>query len=262
MSIRVENMRDPHVMSLRYLIEHSETLTFEKNPPPLSRETDAFSLRLADGVATFAMKEHHASEESARRVVEGYIRPWEIAETVGPRGTGIRFVFDGSEVVDRDTSPRGPTATLSLVPTPTATLAVVMEQYPDPPEDFAVSEDVEVMWRLYEGYLQGRDRLTPMAYSCLTRFKYPTGRSPKKAAERHGLSVNILKKLSALASSGDGTTARKWDPSNEPRELTKEEERWIERTIEWLIYRAGQYAANPERDWKKLTMEHLPDLHE
>ena len=79
MSIDTWHMRDPHVVALRYHIEHSEELTSGDNPPPIERETAAFRMRLADGVATFQMKEHHSSEDSARQVVDEYLRPWEIS---------------------------------------------------------------------------------------------------------------------------------------------------------------------------------------
>jgi hypothetical protein len=260
MSLDVGHQRDPHVVALRYKIEHSAGLTFGHNPPPLERETEAFHLRLADEVATFTMKEHHASVDSARQVVEEYLRPWEIVEAVRPRSTGLRFVFDEPELVDRDTSPRGPTATVSLVPKPHAVVELLVERYPDPPEDFAASQDVEVMWRLYEGYLQGRDRLLPMAYTCLTRLAYTVGGAKQEAAKRYRISSKVLKKRAALSASGDEVTARKWVPGQPPQPLTAQEIDWVERAIRLLILRAGQYAADPTRERPEITLAHLPEL--
>ena len=70
-------MRDPHVSTLIYRIETDETVVFD-NPEPLERETEAFRMRLADGVLRLEMKEHHASEQSARGRVEPHIRSWEL----------------------------------------------------------------------------------------------------------------------------------------------------------------------------------------
>jgi len=218
-------------------------------------------MRLADGVATFQMEEHHSSEDGARKVVEEYLRPWEISEAVRPVGTELKFVFDEAEVVDRDPTPPGPTATVTQEPIPTAEVRLLEESYPAPPEDFAVSSDVEVMWSLYEGYLQGRDRLLPMAYTCLTRFTYGAGSDKEAASSRYRVSRKVLSELGRFSSTlGDATTARKWGVGQQPRPLTEQELTWIETTIRLLIYRAGQYASDPEREWPKITMAHLPEL--
>ena len=58
-------MRDPHVVALHYRLETDDTLVFD-NPPPVEHQTAAFDVRLADGIVTFTMHEHHATEESAR----------------------------------------------------------------------------------------------------------------------------------------------------------------------------------------------------
>ena len=170
MSTDTSQMRDPHVVALRYHIEHSAGIAFEDNTPPIERETAAFRMSLAHGIATFQMKDHYSSENRARQIVEMYLRPWEISEAVRPAGTKLRFIFDEAEVIDRDPSPLGPTATVTLMPIPRAEVRLLEKRYPDPPDNFTVSPDVEVMWTLYEGYLQGHDRLLPMAYTCLTRL--------------------------------------------------------------------------------------------
>jgi hypothetical protein len=253
-------MRDPHVVALRYHIEHSAGIAFEDNTPPIERETAAFRMSLAHGIATFQMKDHYSSENRARQIVEMYLRPWEISEAVRPAGTKLRFIFDEAEVIDRDPSPLGPTATVTLMPIPRAEVRLLENRYPDPPDNFTVSPDVEVMWTLYEGYLQGHDRLLPMAYTCLTRFTYGTA-SNKEAASRYGVSRNVLEELGRLSStSGDQVAARKWIPGRVPQPLTDRETEWVEDAIRSLIYRAGQYASDPNGEWPKITMKHLPEL--
>lgn len=261
MSNSLAYMRDPHVVRLRYRIEHSRTITFRDNTPPLEWETDAFHMKLVDGIATFTMKKHYASERSAREAVEQYLLPWEIVETVRRGGTKLRFIFEESEVIDRDTSP-GPRATVTMRPAPTGELRMVKKRYPEPPENFRVSEVVDVLWTLYEGYLQGRDRLLPMVYTFLSRLTYDTGGNKSKAAKRYRISENILTDLSKLSSaSGTGVDARKWETSNPPpRALTNREVKWIEEALKLLIYSAGQYAADPNRELPKITKAHLPPL--
>jgi hypothetical protein len=110
-------------------------------------------------------------------------------------GTGVKFRFKAAEVVDRDPPPIYSTARAAPTIGSASRAEVVRElRIPDHPEVFAMSSDVEVMWTLYECYLQGRDRLLPMAYTCLTRFKYGAD-GDKEAASRYHVSKNVLKKL-------------------------------------------------------------------
>jgi hypothetical protein len=253
--------RDPHVVSLRYRIERSEGVTFGDDTGPIERELDAFRLSVTHETATAHMKEHHATERGAREVVEGYLRPWEIYEAVRPMGTGVKFSFEEAEVVDRDPPRIYATARVTPRIGSAARAEVVRElRLPDLPETFAMSSGVEVMWTLYEGYLQGRDRLLPMAYTCLTRFRYGSGGN-QEVASRYHVDINVLKELGRLSTtSGDETTARKWDSRHAHQPLTDREKEWVEDAVKLLIYRAGQYASDPDGEWPEITMKDLPQL--
>ncbi len=103
-------MNDPHVEELVYHIETGEGLNFQ-DPPPIEDETDAFRMTLEDGVATFSMKEHYATEKEARQAVEGYLRAWELDVALEYDGSKLRFVFDRWKIVDRDPPPPPPPGT-------------------------------------------------------------------------------------------------------------------------------------------------------
>jgi hypothetical protein len=247
--------RDPHVVSLSYRIERSEGVTFADDTGPAEREFDAFRLSVTHETVTAHMKDHHETEQGARGAVEGYLRPWEIYEAVRPMGTGVRFSFEAAEVVDRDPPPIYSTARAAPTIGSASRVEVVRElRLPDLPEAFAMSSDVEVMWTLYECYLQGRDRLLPMAYTCLTRFRYGSGGN-KEAASRYHVDINVLKKLGRLSSTlGDETAARKWDSGHAHQPLSEGDREWVEDAVKLLIYRAGQYASDPDGEWPKITM--------
>ena len=100
-------MNDPHVEQLTYLMETGGGLKFN-DPPPLRDDTDAFTLTLDDGVATFQMKEHHPTEEGARQAVEEYLRAWELNVALQYDSYELRFMFHNSEIVDRDPPPPPP----------------------------------------------------------------------------------------------------------------------------------------------------------
>jgi hypothetical protein len=259
----VVNMRDPHVVELRYRVQYSDSVALDTDSLPVEREFDSFRLRVTDEAATAEMKAHYATEEAAREAVEAILRPWEIFEAVHPRAIRLRFAFEEAEVVDRDPPPLYLEGRVE--PAVQLEARILREQrFPEPPKEFALSPDVEVMWSLYEGYLRGprKDRLLPMAYTCLTRLTYSVGGNEQQAAKKYGISRKILTKLASLSSSGDEATARKWDPRRPPQALTDREIDWVESAVRKLILRAGQYAADPAREWPQITKAHLPTLED
>lgn len=268
-------MNDPHVEKLVYHIETGDGLSFQ-DPPPLGDETNAFRMMLEDGVATFSMKEHHPTEQSARLAVEWYLRAWELDVALRHDASELRFVFDTSEIVDRNPPPPSPPGTprtveiegiASSASVGTVSLVVTCRQYPAPPTDFVADTDVVAMWEQYERHKQGRDRLLPMAYSCLARLEHRArsysgkGQKRQKAAKMYRVDSNILKKLGDLANTlGDEVESRKITPESALRAPTAEEVKWMEAALRMLIRRVGQYAADPQRPWPQLTMSDLPQL--
>jgi len=150
-------MNDPHVVSLLYRAITDGTVAFN-NPPPVENETEVFRMRLADGTLTFEMKEHFASGGEARKLVEPYIRAWEIGSSLNFGNRIIWFEFETVNVIDRDPSP--PTSRLTNVVGSTPHLSdikgtAILSHYPSPPDKFVVSPDVETMWRRFEAYRAG-----------------------------------------------------------------------------------------------------------
>jgi hypothetical protein len=266
-------VNDPHVEELIYHLETGNGLNFQ-DPPPVEDENDAFRMVLNNGVAMFSMKGHHPTEESARQAVEEYLRAWELDVALQYDSSEMRFVFDRSSIVDRDPPPAssGTPQTVELeaaaiaVGVASVDLTVHRRQYPRPPSDFVADTDARSMWEQYERYKQGRDRLLPMAYSCLTRLEYrarnhPDRRKRMRVASMYRVDYEVLHKLGELTNTlGDEVEARKLTPQSQLRAPTVQEITWIEAALRLLIRRAGQYAADPQRKWPQLTMSDLPEL--
>jgi hypothetical protein len=150
-------VEEPRVVSLRYRLQASDTVEFQ-NPPPIERETGAFKLRLEDGVATAWLKEHHSSPDSARRVVEKYLRLWELHAALQYGGSpDVSFQYKSAQVREPPQPPAGVpqdiklSAAIASLSAMGATVRTTKTSYPYPPDDFALSDDVEVMWTRYEG---------------------------------------------------------------------------------------------------------------
>jgi len=151
-------MRDPHVESLRYRLEVNEAYGRLENPPPLEQETDAYRMRLEDGVLSVEMKEHHATVESARRRVENDLRAWELDAALERDRAWLKFVHDGTgtRIVDREPSVPGHAGAVGNIVLGAIAVAGVaraepptFKEYPKPPVMFEASLDVEVMIQRY-----------------------------------------------------------------------------------------------------------------
>jgi hypothetical protein len=244
-------MRDPHVLSLTYRLEHSDSVSFD-NPNPIEDERDAFTMRLEDGFVTFTMRDHHPTEEAAWGVVKPYLRAWEISDALRVGRPEVRFKFHGAQLIDRDPPPpRKPGEPISLsvgIATEfnvAGSRTVAHGSYPKPPTEFAVDPDVETLWGRYEGYLDGREPLAAMGYFCLTVVEMRGG---------GGTLANrpVLRKLGQLTSTAGGRKATGTRP------LTGVEQAWVEATVRELIRRAAEVAAGATPP--PLMMGDLPPL--
>jgi hypothetical protein len=150
-------VEEPRVVSLRYRLQAADTVEFQ-NPPRIEWETDAFQLRLEDGVATAWLKEHHSLPDSARRVVEKDLHRWELHAALQYGGSpDVSFQYESAQVREPPRPPAGApqviklSAAIASVSAMSATAHTTKTSYPDPPDDFALSDDVEVLWALYDG---------------------------------------------------------------------------------------------------------------
>jgi hypothetical protein len=272
-------MSYPHVARLVYRLKTDGTRTFE-DPPKVERQTDAFYFRLEDDTLYVSLREHHETAESAREPVEKYLRGWEISAALQYGGKReLWFEFDRAEVLDLTEYPLPPPGTPQVVRLSGALMAsggvlsatahVTSRRYPDPPDDFTVSDDVEVMWTLYDRYRQNRERLLTMASSCLSWLEFraqqndPTGTRSKreKAAQQYNIDIDVLRKLGDFtANLGIGVEARKVHRGSKLRNPNHSERKWIEAAIKRIIRRVGEHAADPKKAWPKITMSDLPQL--
>lgn len=256
-------MNDPHVVSLEYILETDDTLTFD-NPDQFERDGGSFTVRIADGVLTATMKDHFATQEQAMAVVWPFLRAWELHHALERGRRELRFTFARSTIMDRKPTPAdaghavlAEAGMITLKGYP-ATLTVTRRHYPEPPVGFVVSPDVETLWNRYENHLLGREYLPTMGYFCLSVVQTLYG-GRGKAAQSLNIDRPVLDALGLLTSErGDAATARKQQGSA-LRPLIELEERWIHETLRLMIRRvamenAGALPAAP------LTMADLPTL--
>ena len=260
---RGDSMRDPHVESLRYRLKTPATTIYE-NPPAVKVIRNEFECHLNNGVLTCRMREHFPAVEEARRVVEDFLRSWEIKTELKIGRGEMRFQLEDSHVIDRDPPPPGGPKKVQLSGTATLTsnisaiLHVTRRKYPDPPTVFTVTPDVETLWQRYNNYLDGKEQLPAMAYFCLTLVENKA-RGRKPAAKLFLIQETILDKLGYLTSrKGDAETARKFPEKGGIIPLSEKENKWIEAVVKILIRRTGELANI--QSTQLITMTDLPKM--
>ena len=258
-------MNDPHIESLRYRLEPSKDVTFQ-NPTPVMLDTSTFRLRLEQNVLCIELKDHYASEEDARGMIEGYLRAWEMDAALKFGKGDISFVFEGSRIIDRRPSPPGTpqiveaSAELRGSASVTAAAHTIRRTYPTPPTRLKVSPDVETIWHRFDGYLSNREPLPGMAYFCLSLLEGSAG-GRNKAAKKYNIELAVLDKLGELTSTrGDTTEARKLNRGAPLVPLTVNERTWIVEAIKALIRRKAEYDFDPTCPLSRITIGDLPKI--
>jgi hypothetical protein len=257
-------MEYPRIKALHYRLRTTRSGFTFINPSPQEASTEAFDVRLADGVVTFTLRGHHSSLESALALVEPYLRSW-MAQAMIELSEGlIRFEF--SDYVTQHT-PDDTITTWGDIEQGKGSVSVSTSlagrrRYPAPPTDFAWSPDVELMLSRYMDNCEGREPLPSMAYFCLSVLTSRVGKekeSRKLAAAKYHIEYEILAKIAELSNLGDDQLARKRHAQNRPLRL--EEEVWLREVARALIFQVGRHEANPSSP-KLLTMGDLLPLTE
>jgi hypothetical protein len=253
-------MNDPHVVAVRYRLELDEWVRYDPPNSVLAFKRGDFDVTLAGQRVTLVPNVHFATREAARAAAESIIRAWELEASLELRVTGLRMVYERTEIVDRLPTPGvvDVSAETTGGGTICATGGVVrrVNDYPPAPHpDFLMTPDVETLWRRYIGFREGREPLPSMAYFCSTVLL--AGKDRRAAARRLNVDERVLSKLGELSSTrGDLLSARKADAL--PMAITEAE--WLDTAVRKLILQLARSAMGPPTT--RLSMADLPTLPE
>ena len=258
-------MNDPHVVALIYDVKHGDSFDY-RNAKPLARAEPGFLLTVENKKARFEMKEHFATERSARASIHEYIRVWEFDACLESGPDSFRLEFAGPEIVDRDPTARGLSVSARAgAPTVSVRLTVVPPAYPSPPPDMAVrphDSAIDTMFQRYMGYRSNQEKLPSVANFCLTVLgkQATSGRTGRKgAAEEFKIELGVLGKVGQLcATKGGKMEARKADGTSQ--DLSTGERLFLEHAVKRMIRRAAEKAYDPDRQLKEIKLSDLPPL--
>ena len=208
------------------------------------------------------MKMHFPAAEAARAVIEPILRAWEVDADLRSNQGGLRFKFDGADIIDRSPVPAGVirghgillSGVASISGVGTVSVHVTHAHYPEPPNTFRLTPNAESIFLRYQSYLAGHEPLLSMAYFCLTVLEANAG-GRASAATAYKIEEAVLRKMGELTSRrGDRSSARKVI-SGPVQPLTGSEGAWLEAAVKALIWRLGD-----TRDATALPLITLADL--
>jgi len=224
-------MNDPHVESVTYRVVSRDDCAFDA--PPLDFVTPEFVGRLADNTLVLSPKEHFATEGEVRAVSDRFVAGWQVSAGLEFGRPDFRLRHTSTSIVDRSPTPGTGEVHLAekLHLSGSAFAKLTYRTYPSPPQGFALTPEVEVLWDRYCRYVAGQEPLLSMAYFCYTLLARGDQRG---AAKTFDIEDKVLRKLSELTSTrGDNLSARKMTATTAP--LTRTERVWIEAAIKSII---------------------------
>jgi hypothetical protein len=249
-------MNDPHVAALLYRIEHSPMYSYE-DTLPYEHDLPEFRIRIEGAQATVEPKEHFATAEEARAVVEPVLNAWELDAGLEINPGVLHFAYLRPEIVDRTSGvPYIPTGVVAVTGFPVI-ICLPLREYPAPPVGLVVSPEADAMYDRFTRYKAGQVPLGPMADFCLTVLEKGGQRSA--AAKKYGIDPLVLSTLGDLAAEKGGRIhSRKWKGWSS--EYSQQERAWIEAAVKRLIRRAAEVAYDPKTNRPLITMGDLPPL--
>ena len=265
-------MNDPHVESIHYFIAHDDSVNYS-NTNPLEYEDDMFHIQAAKDQVRFEPKNHYATEEDAKRAVEGRARRWEFEAALSQSSTQFKLVYAGVEIIDLN--PPAPPEGVSLISatfrSPPATMQVRITkrvtEYPAPSSGWPPLDpddpDALYMSSRLDLYRRGRELLGGAAYVCLTVLESSAApgvknreKKRKQTATHYRIAKDVLDKVGNLSSEKGGEEARKADGRSD--EFTREETLFLEGSLKSFVRKAAEKAACPTGILPEITMN---DLH-
>lgn len=254
-------MRDPHVLSLYYTVSSHESISYN-TPKPVHFTNNIGEFNLTAGHLEVKPIEHFADEASVRTVIEPFLKSWEMEADLTSYLGMIRFQFVRSEIIDRDPPKPGEPINVHLRGTGgmviggSAIIHIGLSKYPNPPTKFTTGPTVELTYRRWCRFKEGKESLQSVSYFILTVIEDVAG-GREQAANTFSIEKNVLGKIGKLSSTrGDANTARKAEATLV--DLTPAEKQWLEEATRRLVYRIGEHASGGS--FNSLKFDDLPKI--
>jgi hypothetical protein len=249
---------------MHYTIGSGEGISY-RDPEALSFSNHLGDFELIDKELHIKPTEHFSDEGEARTAIEPFLHAWEIEADLTSNIGAIRFTFERVALIDRDPPPPGSPKVIKLKAmlgnvslASSFSLHLTRRRYPQPPQAFRATSEVQQAYRRWMGFRAGKEPLQAMAFFVLTLLEKPAG-GRKKAACTFHIGLDVLNTIGELSSTkGDESTARKASLGGQYQQLSDAEKQWLEAAVPKVIHQLGQYASGTSLT--RLSMNDLPSI--
>src|SRR5439155_17286011 len=152
---------------MHYAVGSGEGISY-RDPEPLSFSSHLGDFELVDKELRIKPTEHFSEEEEARAAIEPFLRAWEIEADLKSNFGAIRLTFERVELIDRDPPPPGSpqvieakAAALAFA-TASVSLHLTCRRYPQPPQTFRATPEVQHAYRRWIAFRSGKEPLQSM----------------------------------------------------------------------------------------------------
>lgn len=261
-------MNRPQVVALIYDVEHGPRVSYASTAH-FVREEDKFLITIQNKRARFQLKEHHSTEEGARRVVEPYVQRWEFSAGLARGPSTFRLKYRKAEIRDLDPTPGVVefTGGSRHAIRGGGELTIGYDRYPPPPPAILVSPNVKSMYDRFMRYCNRMEPLPSVAYFCVTVLALEAARldgnggrrSDHQTVQTFGIARNVLRRIRDLSTNKGGAVAAR-KANGLQLELTDQEVGFLTKAIQAIILRAAEVAHNPGATRDTLTLADLPKI--
>lgn len=239
-------MKDPAILALIFKALPGVYVRFD-DPASMQFDTPSLRATLDRGELRLEFRQPVPIEVDALELATPLLRSWEIRSGLDRGRPAIQFEYLRPEYIDLAPDTLGPDKPIPVSRSETVAFESVLHhvatEYPEPPLDFVVDPDVEVLWQRYQMYKSGNEPLLTMAYFCFTVLTSLEG-GRREIAGKLQIDESVLRKLSELTSiRGSRLTARKVSAQSTDQPLTRREEEWLDAAVRMLIRRLGELRA-------------------
>ena len=267
------------MVALIYRVKHGDTFNYDNTAPLYLKNQNVndcwFDLIVEDKEVQFKFKTHYAMKSEARAAIEEYIHNWEFDACLERNDPDyFRLEFFDSVIKDRNPTPgvhkvnAGPVYWKFDVPPVSVTIGPA--NYPLPPSDLSLDADTETMFQRYMGYCRDREKLTSMAYLCLTvlensakppspQRKRPTSKKRLAAVGKYQIEEDVLNEIGRLSTEKGGHgEGRKGEALAD--NLTHEERHFMEQAVKKMIRRMAEKAHDPNKTLQAISLSGFPRI--
>lgn len=199
-----------------------------------------------------------SDETSAKIIIETMLKSWEIESGLKYGKKVMEFIHESTEMIveEEDDVSLDTRITVKAKITANAEVSKPLSNFPVKNNDFIVSPNIEVIWKRFEIYKEGRESLLSMAYFCLSYLESLCG-NRANIVNTFKIERELLDKLGYISSEAGNLLEARKAKNNHFVDLDTQTIEWVENCILNIIKHLGRVEALTINNVEILTLSSI-----